>query len=193
MRAEHDGESKFDAGLRALARVAMAAEARGDAVGLVIYADRVLRYVPPLTGPGRAYRLLRFVGELEPVEHESELVRAAPHLLRQSRRSLVVVITDVLDATGANALTQGVMQLAKQHLPVVALLRDPHLDEALSEQVDRAEHAYVRAAAELAARERSQAVANLRARGVQAMDVSMRGLALEVVQRYVDARWRRAW
>jgi uncharacterized protein (DUF58 family) len=193
MRAVHDGESKFDAALRALGRVTMAAEARGDSVGLVVYSDAVRRVVPPLTGAGQARRLLRFVSDLEPDSHDSDPVPVVAQLLAERRRALVVVITDVVDRASATDLQAGVAQLATRHLPVVALLRDPQLDQTLAAPVEQASEAYLRAAAEHVTRERSAAVERLRARGVRAFDVSMGALALDVVQTYLDVRRQGRW
>jgi uncharacterized protein (DUF58 family) len=190
MRAEHDGESKLDAALRAVARLALAAELRGDQVGVSVYAHKPLRHVPPLYGAGQAARLLRYLSDIEPQASESSLSFALPHLLAHTRRALVVVVTDVLDAGGAKALVPPVLQLNRQHVPLVVLLRDPDLDSALSMPVHTTEAAYQRVAAELAAGERNDALTNLRARGIRALDLSMRSLALEVVQAYVDTRGR---
>lgn len=193
MRAEHDGESKLDAALRALARLALAAEARGDRVGVVAFANEVVRWVPPLYGGGQAERLLRFLGDLEPVGVESDLGRAAPQILASGRRTLVVVVSDVMDAAGAKGLVSAVAQIAERHVPTVALLRDPYLDAAFARPVRRTEDGFCRAAAELVARQRSEALDLLRARGVRAFDLSMRAVAFRVVQAYLEARAGGAW
>jgi uncharacterized protein (DUF58 family) len=193
MRAEHDGESKFDAALRCLARVALSAEARGDSVGVVVFADDVRRYVPPLSGSGQAERLLRYVGDIEPTAADSNFDRVLPVLLRLSRRSLLVLLSDVIDGAGGEALVSAVTILGRTHVPIVALVRDPHLDDALQGPVAVADAAYRRAAAELVARERGTTIDLLRARGIVAFDLSMRALALTVVQAYLDAKRGGGW
>jgi uncharacterized protein (DUF58 family) len=193
MRAEHDGESKFDAVLRALARLALAAETRGDRVGVLAFANEVLRWVPPLYGAGQAERLLRYLGDLEPVGGESDLSRAAPQILAGGRRTLVVVVSDVMDSAGAANLVAAVSQIGTRHVPAVALLRDPHLDAAFARPIRRTDDGFVRSAAELVARERSNALDLLRARGVWAFDLSMRAIAFRVVQAYLDARAIGRW
>lgn len=193
MRAEHDGESKFDAALRSMARLALAAEARGDHVGVLVFSDRVLRFVAPLHGAGQAERLLRYVGDLSPQAVSSDLGRAVPQLLEIGRRTLVVVISDVLDGAAAKRLVGAVAQLSERHVLVVALLRDPHLDTAFVRPIRKSRDAYRRAAAELIARERSAALDLLRARGVWAFDLSMRAIAYHVVQSYLDARLAGRW
>lgn len=193
MRAEHDGENKLDAALRAMARLTLAAEARGDRVGLVVFTDRVLRFVPPLTGAGQTERLLRYVADLSPQPVESDLTAAVPTLLTVGRRSLVVVVTDVMDRVGVTSLTRAVAKLTAQHLVVVAMVRDPHLDAAFARPVTNAFDAYRRAAADMVARDRNEALDLLRARRIVALDLSMRALALEVVQSYLDMRWTGRW
>jgi uncharacterized protein (DUF58 family) len=193
MRAEHDGENKFDAAVRALVRIGMAAQTRGDRVGTLLYADRSLRFIPPLSGPQQADQLVRACADLEPRSTQSEPAVAVPELLALSRRSLVIWLTDVLDADGAERLTRAVLAVATRHLPVVALLRDPSLDQAFARTIDGADAAYRRAAAELVARERDQALERLRARRIAALDLSMRTLALGVVRQYVETRWRGQW
>jgi len=194
MRAEHDGESKLDAALRAVERLALAAEARGDGVGVVAYADGPLRWAPPTPGPGQARRLRRMLEDLTPQSTEAALWRVVPHLgAHQTRRALVVVVTDVADRAGADALLRGVGGIAARHLPVVALLRDPHLDEALAAPVADEDDAWRRAAAEIAIQDRLEGLRALRARGVAAFDVSMRSVASEVVGAYASAKGRAAW
>ncbi len=193
MRAEHDGESKFDAALRALGRLALAAEARGDQVGALVFTDRVLRFVPPLSGAGQCERLLRYLSDLKPRSVESDLTRALPQLLAVGRRSLVVVVSDVLDQAAAASLTAAVVELRVRHAAVVALLRDPHLDEAFARRIEDTPALYRRVAAELVAHDRHLALDGLRARGIWAFDLSMRALAFRLVQAYLDARAQARW
>jgi uncharacterized protein (DUF58 family) len=193
MRAEHDGENKFDAAVRALVRIGLAAQARGDHVGALIYTDHVLRWLPPLSGSRQSEHLVRACADLEPQGVESEPGACLPQLLAVSRRALVVWLSDVLDADGAKRLTQAVIQVGARHLPILALLRDPSLDQAFIRPIDDSDAAYRRAAAELVAKERDNALERLRAHRVVALDLGMRNLALGVVRHYVEMRWRGRW
>jgi uncharacterized protein (DUF58 family) len=171
-----------------VARIALTAETRGDCVGAVVYSDRVSRFVPPLSGSRQAERLLRYLGDVQPESVESDLRRALPQLLGVSRRTLVLVITDLADGAGATSLAAAVAELSERHVPLVMLVRDPQLDQALAARVERSTDAYRRAAAEMVSHERARAVELLQARGVRALDLSMQSLALRVVRSYVEAR-----
>jgi hypothetical protein len=78
-------------------------------------------------------------------------------------------------------------------VPVVALLRDPHLDLAMGRAIDTPQAVFARVAAELVAQERSAALELLRARGIAAFDLSMRALALTVVQAYLETKRGGRW
>jgi uncharacterized protein (DUF58 family) len=193
MRAEHDGETKLDAAFRAVTRVAMAAAARNDEVAVLVYADRVLRFVPALTGGASARRLTEHLIDVEPVPVESAPSVTLPQLLAIGRRSLVVFVTDVLDMGGADALVATVAELRRRHLAFVALLRDPALDRAIAATVVDRSVAHERAAAELVLRDRAHALRALEARGVGVVDATMAEVATKVVQSYIDARFRARW
>lgn len=187
MRAEHRGESKLDAAVRAVARLGLAAERLGDAVGVVVFADAVVAELPPLHAAGQAARLVRGLADVVPRGVGSDLGRAVPRLLA-ARGSLVLTITDVLDGASARALTGPLEQLGRTHVPVVVLLRDPALDEAIGARVERAEDAWRRAAAELVGRERAEAVGVVRGTGVPVLDLSVAGVAHGVVGAWAEAR-----
>ena len=124
---------------------------------------------------------------------ESDLAAAAPLLMSVGRRCLAVVITDMMDRSTGQSLAAAVAQLRVRHATLVAMVRDPHLDDALAAPVRSPFDAYRRAAAELSARERHETLTALRARGVPALDLSMRTVALETVREYLDARWVARW
>jgi len=180
MRSLHDGESKLDAALRTAARVALLAETRGDRVGACVFARQARRLVPSLSGPGQATRLLHALADIEPEAVESDLWQAVPHLASGARRSLVLVLTDVIDADGARALAAPARELSRRHVPVLVLVRDGTLDEALARPVLSEHDAYRRAAAELVLAERDAGIALLRAHGLAVVDASMRAVAARV-------------
>jgi len=103
------------------ARLAQQAAAQDDLVGLVIYADRPLAALVPARG-GQAVARLRAVLAAARVERtESNPLYAATRVRSLVRhRSLIVMLTDVDDATVASQLVQAVGLLLPKHLPFVA-------------------------------------------------------------------------
>jgi uncharacterized protein (DUF58 family) len=103
------------------ARLAQHAAGREDQVGLVIYADRPLGVLAPARGAPAVARLRRMLtaARIEPTE--SNPLSAALRVRTLARqRSLVVLLTDVDDATAASQLAQAARLLLPKHLPFVA-------------------------------------------------------------------------
>jgi uncharacterized protein (DUF58 family) len=103
------------------ARLAQHAALRDDLVGLVVYADRPLAALAPARGTQAVARLRAMLAAARVERTESNPLYAATRvrsLVR--RRSLIVMLTDVDDATVASQLAQAVRLLSPKHLPFVA-------------------------------------------------------------------------
>jgi uncharacterized protein (DUF58 family) len=105
------------------ARLAQYAAMQEDLVGLVIYADRPLAALAPARGAPAVARLRAVLAASRVERAESNPLYAALRvrsLVRQ--RSLIVLLTDVDDATVASQLAQAVRLLLPKHLPFIAAL-----------------------------------------------------------------------
>lgn len=123
-----DGRSLLDAAVDAALLLAWVAVRQGDRVGLLAYADGVRRWVPPAGGRGHVARLVHALHDLHAERVESRHEDAFLHLDRHERkRSLVVVLSHVLDEVNAEHLERHVRRLSGRHLPLAVLLRDPAL------------------------------------------------------------------
>ncbi len=103
------------------ARLAQYAAGQEDLVGLVIYADRPLAVLAPGRGAPAVARLRSMLAAARVERSESNPLYAALRvrsLVRQ--RSLVILLTDVDDATVASQLAQAVRLLLPKHLPFIA-------------------------------------------------------------------------
>ncbi len=102
------GSMIFGSGLRSKAEVAaeltsllaLSAIKNQDKVGMILFSDRIERYIPPRKGRTAAMRLVREVLAAEETRHETNLGVALQFLNKvQKRRSVVFLISDFL-ATG---------------------------------------------------------------------------------------------
>ena len=110
---------------------------------------------------------------------------------RVRRRSLVVLLTTVVDEMNADLATRVGHALAHRHLPLVVWLRDPEVDDLVTGPPSDATRAYRRgAAAELTAwRERS--LLGLRRRGALVVDARPEELSMDLLSRYLEIKARR--
>jgi uncharacterized protein (DUF58 family) len=103
------------------ARLAQFAAEREDLVGLVVYADRPLAALAPARGPSAVARLRALLAASRVERTESNPLYAATRVRSLVRhRSLIVILTDVDDASAESLLAQAVRFLLPKHLPFVA-------------------------------------------------------------------------
>jgi len=122
------GRTMLDAAVDAALLLAWVAVRQGDRVGLLAYADGVQRWVPPGGGRGQVARLVHALHDLHAERVESRHEDAFLHLDRHERkRSLVVVLSNLIDEVNAEHLERHCRRLAGRHLPLAVLLRDPAL------------------------------------------------------------------
>jgi uncharacterized protein (DUF58 family) len=103
------------------ARLAQFAVEREDQVGLILYADRPLATLVPARGAGAVVRLRALLAAARVERTESNPLYAATRVRSLVRhRSLIVMLTDIDDASAKSQLTQAVRFLLPKHLPFVA-------------------------------------------------------------------------
>jgi uncharacterized protein (DUF58 family) len=103
------------------ARLAQFAAEREDLVGLVVYADRPLAALAPARGPNAVARLRTVLAASRIERTESNPLYAATRVRSLVRhRSLIVMLTDIDDASAESQLAHAVRFLLPKHLPFVA-------------------------------------------------------------------------
>lgn len=103
------------------ARLAQVIVQLDDRVGLTVYADRVLVSCAPARGLAAIVRVRRALEELSVQLAESDPVAAALSMRRMLKhRGLIVLLTDLDDASVATELARAVRLLAPPHLVLIA-------------------------------------------------------------------------
>ena len=167
---------------------------QNDSVGLIAFSDRVHGFVPPRGGMNQMNRLLHASFDRFPTLVESRYDLAFRYLASHCRRrSLVVLITNVIDEVNTNQLERYLSNLVGRHLPMGVLLRDHRLFDAadyagetapLSGKAATTDKRFWRAAAAAdILLWRQQVLTDLEAKGV---------LSLDVFPESMTARWSTA-
>lgn len=185
LTAELEGRARLDAAIDAALELAHSAIGHDDNVGLMVFADEVLHYVPPARGR-RALRLvLDALAATEGRLVEPNYPAAFGYLAARNRkRALTVLFTDVIDRTASEAFVAQAGSLRPRHLPLAVTLRDPALERLAAARPASVDAAYERAAAEELLAARELALSELRSRGVLVLDVPPNGAARAVVAQY---------
>jgi uncharacterized protein (DUF58 family) len=132
-----DRSASQEAGLSAQAKAEVAAEIagllvfsaleNGDRAGLVLFTDRIERYVPPRRGRKHGLRLITETLAFRPRGRGTDLAGALGHITQaQRRRAVVFVVSDFL----AGDYEQALAVAARRHDVVPVVVSDP-VEEAL--------------------------------------------------------------
>ena len=183
--------AKLDYAVNAMLLLAYVATGKGDKVGWMAFADRVEHYAGPGQGRGQFYRMLEMLYRVEPQPVEPDYHHALSYLaLRQRKRSLIVIFTDLSGGLSMDALVARASLLAEKNLPLVVTIRDPEIDAVARRRPQDSASVYQRAAAEQLLDERKVALDRLRQRGVPSLDVAAGQLSGAVIERYLELKAR---
>jgi len=182
---------KFDYALTAALSVARIAQQADDNVGVTAFAARPILDLSPRRGAAHFRALARALYDLQPRLEEADYETTFTALSRRySKRSLIVLFTDIFDPVTSSAVLAGVAMLVPRHLVVCVLMNDAALAAALHDDVQTAAAAFRTAVAMRLADERAKAVAVLRGRGIIVIDVPAPELTAALLDAYLDIKAR---
>jgi uncharacterized protein (DUF58 family) len=183
--------TKLDHAVNATLSIAYVAAAGGDNVGLVAFSRRVVSYLPPRRGHDQINRLMEALYSLEPQMIEPSYKRAFNFFSANChRRSLVVILTDLVDRDASAELLANTSQLVPRHLPLIITIGDTDLRELVRAQPTSSGDVYRQAVAEEILRQREEALTRIRHAGGLALDVPAGRLSLELVNKYLEVKER---
>ncbi len=186
LTADVGGQSRFEYVVQAALRIAFAANYHDDNVGVMVFSDTVHRYVAPQRGRRGLRAVLDSLAVVEPRLVEPDYPGAFRYLaVRNRKRALTVLFTDVIDRLASEALVSHVGSLSPRHLPLVVTLRNPELDRVATMRPSVVGEAYRKAAAEELIRARHEALAGMRQTGALVLDVHPEQASRAVVDRYL--------
>ena len=191
MTAQVGGLKRFDYGLNATLSLAMAGLRRGDKVGVAVFDREITTWIPPERGNHHLSKLVERLTPIQPVLLEPDYLGAVTKVItQQTRRALVVVITDLVDVTASGELLSAMMRLTPRYLPFCVTLNDPIVDRLAHNHTDKTTDTYARAVALNLLDQRQLAFAQLRRRGVLVLDAPCDRVAEELVDRYLILKAR---
>jgi uncharacterized protein (DUF58 family) len=187
MLAQDGDLSHFDHSLNAILLLAYVALRQGDGVGFGSFSGHE-RWLKPIKGAARISHLFNTLYDLQPGSQAPDYSAAATRLLlRQKKRALVILITNLRDEDNADLLP-AIQLLGQKHLVLVASMREQALDAALEQDVQDFDQALRHAATRDYLQQRRQAVDGLRAQGAHCIDVVPRELSVSLVNEYLDIK-----
>jgi uncharacterized protein (DUF58 family) len=184
-------QRKFEYALTAALSVARIAAAAGDNVGLEAFAATPLLSIAARRGGAHASGLAQATCDLQPRFEEPDYETVFTQLRRRyTKRSLVILFTDIFDPVTSAAVLAGLGSLVPRHLAMCVLMNDRAIESALDDEPLTTAGAYRTAVAMTLADERAKAIAVLRARGIIVVDVPAPRLTVALLDAYLDVKAR---
>lgn len=193
MTNEAAGLSLLDHSFNAMLMLTYVALQRGDSVGMICFSDKVHSYIPARSGKNQMNQILHAAHNQFPQMVESRYDEAFLHLSKYCRkRSLVVLISNLIDEVNANRLEEHLGVIVGRHLPLGILLRDRQMfDAADNPRARETDQDLFRAAAAAEILSwRHQVLVDLEHRGVRKLDVYPEEMTAPLINEYLMIKAR---
>jgi len=198
MVSDLEGLTRFDHALNAALCLALTGLSHNDQVGMGIFADKPLMYLPPRRGKAYMKKLLESSFSIEPRMVEPDYQGMLSYFATvQKGRALIVVLTDLTDPVCSQALLAGLASLSGRNLPFCVTLKDRQIlrvashDSGNLESTDTAvDSIYKRAVATDLLEQRELALSVLQRRGCLVLDCPPQQLSEKIVDSYLEIKTR---
>ncbi|MBL8915726.1 MAG: DUF58 domain-containing protein [Archangium sp.] len=191
MAGEIEGRRKLDHAVDAALRLARVALDQGDVVGVGAYGATMKAWLPPRKGLEHLASIAQTLSTVQASLEESDVGLAIDRAFsRGARRSMVIVLTDLLDPDAASALIRRTRSLVPRHLPMIVSLQDSKLHAAATLVPSTTNEAFERVAAVRLERDGAATVARLREGGARVVRGPPSSFAGASVNAYLDVKAR---
>jgi uncharacterized protein (DUF58 family) len=191
MTARIENETKLDSAVHAALALMSAAVRAGDNAGLLVFGRKIQAFLPPKRGAEHLDAALEALHAVEPEMIEPSYSRAFEFVAANSRRrSLVVVITDLVDEEGSRELLSSLKLLRPRHLPLVVTIADRDLKAVVREAPENEREMFTQSVAEEIIHLREAALRLVESQGGLALDVTAAVLAPKLLETYLRIKER---
>jgi len=191
MRTRIGGLTKLDYAVNAALSLAQVALYSGDRVGLLSYGRAVRQRVPAARGSSHLRQVIEHLAAVRGESSEADHLLAAGRLLAdQKRRSLIVWLTDLAETAMTPEVVEAASQASQRHLVLFVVIGQPDLGELAAREPTDVSSLYQVAAAQEVVHRRELLLAQLRGRGVLALQAESATLSPAVVNSYLSVKER---
>ncbi len=191
LRAQIDGLAKLDYTVNAALCLAQVAFYSGDRVALLAYGRKPQQRLGAGRGVSHLRLLMEAMAQVRAEPYEADHLFAAEHLLSlQSRRSLIVWLTDLAETAATPEVIECAAKMAARHLVLLAVMGQPDLLRLVTSPPTNASEMYHYTAALEIVQRRGLLLGRLRQQGALTLEVDPRGLSTALVNRYLEVKER---
>lgn len=184
---------KLDWAVNAALMLSWVALGRGDRVGMLAFGGAVRGYLPPGRGRRQFEAMLERLYGVQPEMAEPDFDAAFRYLaLRNPKRSLVVLFTDLVDPEVSRLLIRYLAHLVPHHVAVCVTIDDPAITRLAEQPVSEPVTVWERALARQLLSERREVMTQLQRSSVITIDTPADKLNAALINRYLELKARGA-
>ncbi|HKX29051.1 MAG TPA: DUF58 domain-containing protein [Blastocatellia bacterium] len=188
-RIEH--LSKLDHAINAALAIGYVATSGGDNVGLLVFNRQVVTYLPPQRGPAQLLAMTEALYNIKAQMVEPSYARAFQYLSQNcKKRSLVVILTDLVDRDASAELLAYTAALLPRHLPLIVTIGDNDLRALVAQEPAAVADVYRQSVAEELLQQREEALGKITELGGLALDVPAGELSFQLINKYLEVKER---
>ncbi|MDX2041743.1 MAG: DUF58 domain-containing protein [Acidobacteriota bacterium] len=188
-RIEH--LSKLDHAINAALAIGYVATSGGDNIGLLVFNRQVVSYLPPQRGHSQLSAMTEALYNVKAQMIEPSYARAFQYLSQNcKRRSLVVILTDLVDRDASAELLAYTAALLPRHLPLIVTIGDNDLRALVATEPKAVADVYKQSVAEELLQQREEALARITELGGLVLDVQAGQLSFQLVNKYLQVKER---
>jgi uncharacterized protein (DUF58 family) len=181
--------TKLDQATAAALALAQIALASGDRVGLLAYGRETQQLVLPGRGAAHLRLLLDALAQVRPEPLEADHLRATATLMhRQSRRSLILWMTDFAETAMQPEVLDAAAQLVRRHLLLFIAISQLDVQRKANATPETVEAMFETAAAQELLDRRERLLRRLQERGAMTLETQPESLAGSVLNRYLEVK-----
>ncbi len=189
MAGQVAGVPRVEHAMDAIMAVTTVAVGLGDRTGLLVFDQDVRTAVSASSRATQLSQVTNAMYDIEPELTESDYRSAFTEvLLRFSRRTMLIIHTELVEQTMGEFLLPALPLLTRSHIVVIAAVRDPEVEKWAREAPEDVESAHRHAAATASLAERKRAIAELRRTGATVIDAPPGKLAAQLMDHYLDVK-----
>ena len=191
LRARVDRLTKLDYTVSAALSLAQVAFYSGDRVALLAYGRKPQQRVGPGRGVPHLRVLMESMAQVRAEAFEADHLLAAESLLsQQSRRSLIVWLTDLAETAATPEVIECAAKMATRHLVLLGIIGQPELRRLVAAGPKDANSMYRYTAAVEVVQRRELLLRRLRQQGALTLEVDASRMSTALVNRYLEVKER---
>ena len=191
LRARVDNLTKLDYTVEAALGLAQVAFYSGDRVALLAYGRKPQQRVAPGRGMAHLRAMVESLALVHTEPYEADHLLAAELLLSlQSRRSLIVWLTDLAETAATPEVIECAARMATRHLVLLGIIGQPELHRVVAASPENKNEMYRYTAALEIVQRRDLLLRRLRQQGALTLEVDPTKLSTALVNRYLEVKER---